>query len=106
MNVIFLDIDGVLNSDQTSNPRKLPYIVDRHERGIQHGFGSVPGSGPWWSGSGELGSSELDRSMGPRPSQLSTPFQATATQSWPPVSPRGCPQEGSGRKPKRTGGHF
>jgi hypothetical protein len=29
MKVIFLDIDGVLNSDQTSNPRKLPYIVDR-----------------------------------------------------------------------------
>ena len=29
MKVIFLDIDGVLNSDQTSNPRKLPYITDR-----------------------------------------------------------------------------
>jgi hypothetical protein len=29
MKVIFLDIDGVLNSDETSNPRKLPYIVDR-----------------------------------------------------------------------------
>jgi HAD domain in Swiss Army Knife RNA repair proteins len=28
MNVIFLDIDGVLNSDATSNPRKFPYIVD------------------------------------------------------------------------------
>ena len=28
MKVIFLDIDGVLNSDQTSNPRKLPYLVD------------------------------------------------------------------------------
>ena len=29
MKVIFLDIDGVLNSDKTSNPRKLPYIVDK-----------------------------------------------------------------------------
>lgn len=29
MKVIFLDIDGVLNSDQTPNPRKLPYVVDR-----------------------------------------------------------------------------
>jgi len=28
MNVIFLDIDGVLNSDATPNPRKFPYIVD------------------------------------------------------------------------------
>jgi hypothetical protein len=29
MKVIFLDIDGVLNSSQTPNPRKLPYVVDR-----------------------------------------------------------------------------
>jgi hypothetical protein len=29
MKVIFLDIDGVLNSDETSNPRDLPYIVDK-----------------------------------------------------------------------------
>jgi hypothetical protein len=29
MKIIFLDIDGVLNSDQTPNPRKLPYVVDR-----------------------------------------------------------------------------
>src|ERR1700684_1329429 len=29
MKVIFLDMDGVLNSDQTPNPRKLPYVVDR-----------------------------------------------------------------------------
>src|SRR3954469_2921313 len=29
MNVIFLDIDGVLNSTSTPNPRKFPYIVDR-----------------------------------------------------------------------------
>lgn len=29
MKVMFLDIDGVLNSDQTPNPRKLPYVVDR-----------------------------------------------------------------------------
>jgi HAD domain in Swiss Army Knife RNA repair proteins len=29
MKVIFLDIDGVLNADQTPNPRKFPYIVDR-----------------------------------------------------------------------------
>jgi hypothetical protein len=28
MKVIFLDIDGVLNSDSTSNPRKFPYVVD------------------------------------------------------------------------------
>lgn len=28
MNVIFLDIDGVLNCDETPNPRKFPYIVD------------------------------------------------------------------------------
>ena len=27
--VIFLDIDGVLNSRQTPNPRDLPYIVDK-----------------------------------------------------------------------------
>jgi len=29
MKVIFLDIDGVLNSDETPNPRSFPYIVDR-----------------------------------------------------------------------------
>jgi hypothetical protein len=29
MKVIFLDIDGVLNCAKTSNPRKLPYIVDK-----------------------------------------------------------------------------
>ena len=29
MKVVFLDIDGVLNSDETPNPRKLPYVVDR-----------------------------------------------------------------------------
>jgi hypothetical protein len=28
MKVIFLDIDGVLNSTRTSNPRKFPYVVD------------------------------------------------------------------------------
>ncbi len=28
MKVIFLDIDGVLNSDQTPNPRNFPYIID------------------------------------------------------------------------------
>jgi hypothetical protein len=28
MKVIFLDIDGVLTSDETPNPRKFPYIVD------------------------------------------------------------------------------
>jgi hypothetical protein len=28
MDVIFLDIDGVLNSDATPNSRKFPYIVD------------------------------------------------------------------------------
>jgi hypothetical protein len=29
MKIIFLDIDGVLNSDRTPNPRKFPYIVDK-----------------------------------------------------------------------------
>jgi|SRR4051812_33317816 hypothetical protein len=29
MKVIFLDIDGVLNTSRTPNPRKLPYIVDK-----------------------------------------------------------------------------
>ena len=28
MKIIFLDIDGVLNSDKTPNPRKFPYVVD------------------------------------------------------------------------------
>src|ERR1700709_1279552 len=28
MKVIFLDIDGVLNSTHTANPRSFPYIVD------------------------------------------------------------------------------
>jgi FMN phosphatase YigB (HAD superfamily) len=27
--VIFLDIDGVLNSNKTPNPRRLPYVVDK-----------------------------------------------------------------------------
>jgi hypothetical protein len=29
MKIIFLDIDGVLNCDTTSNPRKFPYVVDK-----------------------------------------------------------------------------
>ena len=29
MKVIFLDIDGVLNTSSTSNPRKLPYVVEK-----------------------------------------------------------------------------
>jgi hypothetical protein len=29
MKVIFLDIDGVLNSSKTRNPRKLPYVAER-----------------------------------------------------------------------------
>jgi hypothetical protein len=29
MKIIFLDIDGVLNSNKTPNPRKFPYIVDK-----------------------------------------------------------------------------
>ena len=29
MQVLFTDIDGVLNCRQTPNPRKLPYIVDQ-----------------------------------------------------------------------------
>jgi hypothetical protein len=28
MRVIFLDIDGVLNCESTTNPRKLPYVVE------------------------------------------------------------------------------
>jgi HAD domain in Swiss Army Knife RNA repair proteins len=28
MKVIFLDVDGVLNSKKTPNPGKFPYIVD------------------------------------------------------------------------------
>jgi len=28
MNVIFLDIDGVLNCEDTPNPRKFPYMID------------------------------------------------------------------------------
>jgi hypothetical protein len=29
MKAIFLDIDGVLNSSKTPNPRKFPYVVDK-----------------------------------------------------------------------------
>src|SRR3954454_22452465 len=29
MKIVFLDIDGVLTCDQTPNPRKFPYVVDR-----------------------------------------------------------------------------
>ena len=29
MRIIFLDVDGVLNSESTPNPRKLPYIVEQ-----------------------------------------------------------------------------
>jgi hypothetical protein len=29
MNVIFLDIDGVLNCKDTANPRNFPYVIDR-----------------------------------------------------------------------------
>jgi hypothetical protein len=38
MNVIFLDIDGVLNSDDTPNPRKFPYIVDLRHLSILEGL--------------------------------------------------------------------
>jgi Swiss Army Knife RNA repair-like protein len=34
MKVIFLDIDGVLNSTATPNPRKFPYVVD--EKLLKH----------------------------------------------------------------------
>src|ERR1700733_15390391 len=29
MKVVFLDIDGVLTCDDTPNPRKFPYVVDK-----------------------------------------------------------------------------
>jgi HAD domain in Swiss Army Knife RNA repair proteins len=29
MKVVFLDIDGVLNSEKTPNPRQFPYVVDK-----------------------------------------------------------------------------
>ena len=29
MKVVFFDIDGVLNSRHTPNPRELPYVVDK-----------------------------------------------------------------------------
>jgi len=38
MNVIFLDIDGVLNCDDTPNPRKFPYIVDPRLLSILEGL--------------------------------------------------------------------
>jgi hypothetical protein len=28
MKIIFLDIDGVLNCDNTRNPRRFPYVID------------------------------------------------------------------------------
>jgi HAD domain in Swiss Army Knife RNA repair proteins len=38
MDVIFLDIDGVLNCDDTPNPRKFPYVVDPHLLSILEGL--------------------------------------------------------------------
>jgi len=32
--VIFLDIDGVLNCTKTSNPRDLPYVIDKRLSGV------------------------------------------------------------------------
>jgi hypothetical protein len=52
MKVIFLDIDGVLNSKKTPNPRKLPYIVDpkllqRLERLLQRTGAKVVLTSTW-----------------------------------------------------------
>ncbi|HEY7244219.1 MAG TPA: HAD domain-containing protein [Xanthobacteraceae bacterium] len=52
MHVIFLDIDGVLNCRTTSNPRRLPYIVDpvlleRFRRLIDHTGAKVVLSSTW-----------------------------------------------------------
>jgi hypothetical protein len=52
MKVIFLDIDGVLNSANTPNPRKFPYIVDpkllkRFKRLLQRTGAKVVLSSTW-----------------------------------------------------------
>jgi hypothetical protein len=52
MKVIFLDIDGVLNSTNTPNPRKFPYMVDpkllkRFKRLLQRAGAKVVLSSTW-----------------------------------------------------------
>jgi hypothetical protein len=52
MKVIFLDIDGVLNSSRTRNPRKFPYVVEprllrRLKKLIDHTGAKVVLSSSW-----------------------------------------------------------
>jgi hypothetical protein len=50
--VIFVDIDGVLNCEDTPNPRKFPYVVDkklltRFKRVLEHTGAKVVLSSSW-----------------------------------------------------------
>jgi histidinol phosphatase-like enzyme len=54
MDVIFLDIDGVLNCDDTPNPRKFPYVVDPHLLSILEGLLVRTANLTKWTAAGEL----------------------------------------------------